>query len=239
MKLETRFGDMKLWIIQDDDYSTLRNVKGCEDFCDLPATRTDAVEIQKLATMLGIPDENIRQFHSSTKKDLNRYYNELKKEYNKLMKKEDDVFLLVYCSGHGVTSSCKQVYVLDKDKDATFNIEQKLRMMADKFENFLHIFAIYDVCQSDLSNMPELLAVRGRQELPGHSSDSSDTGNFSETATVPYFHISAARPGGTAAADAGFAAKCLKFALKEAKRDVSKQNLIEFPRAWSRKFRQV
>ena len=87
--------------------------------------------------------------------------------------------------------------------------------------------------------MPELLAVRGRQELPGMSSDSSDTGNYSETAAVPYFHISAARPGGTAAADGGFAAKCLKFALKEAKRDVSKQNLIEFPRAWSRKFRQV
>ena len=57
--------------------------------------------------------------------------------------------------------------------------------------------------------------------------------------SVPYFHISSARPGGTAAADNGFASRCLRFALEEAKRDMSGQGLIEFPKAWSRKFRQV
>ena len=88
-----------------------------------------------------------------------------------------------------------------------------------------------------MNNMPELLAVRGRQERPGMSSDSSDEGNENDMPQVPYFHISAARPGGTAAADAGFASKCLKFALKESKRDSTGQGLIEFPRAWSRKFR--
>ena len=59
MKAYTHFGDLKLGIIQDDDYSKLRNVKGMEDFCDLPATKTDAIEIRKLGIMLGIKEENI------------------------------------------------------------------------------------------------------------------------------------------------------------------------------------
>ena len=127
------------------------------------------------------------------------------------MKTTDRVFLLVYCSGHGVTQNCKQVYVLNSSTDATFNIEYKLRILADKFNNFCHIFAIYDVCQSDMRNIPELLAVRGRPELRpglGDSADSRYDLSFEE-AQVPYFHISSARPGGTAAADGGFAASCL------------------------------
>jgi len=38
--------------------------------------------------------------------------------------------------------------------------------MAEKFDNFCHIFAIYDVCNTDLSTLPELLAVRGMAERP-------------------------------------------------------------------------
>ena len=113
LKVPTHFGDLKLWIIQDDDYGNLRGVEGCEDFCDLNATKTDAIEIRKLAIMLGIREQNIRQFHGTSKKELNRYYTDLKKEYSKLMKTMDSVFLLVYCSGHGVTQNCKQVYVLN------------------------------------------------------------------------------------------------------------------------------
>ena len=63
------------------------------------------------------------------------------------------------------------------------------------------------------------------------------SGDSSDLQDCPYFHISAARPGGAAAADEGFAAKCLKFAKNEAKKDP--KGLIEFPRAWARKFRQV
>ena len=44
-KKKTHFGDLKLWIIQDDDYSELRKADGCEVFSDLPATKTDAIEI--------------------------------------------------------------------------------------------------------------------------------------------------------------------------------------------------
>ena len=74
-----------------------------------------------------------------------------------------------------------------------------------------------------MNNMPELLAVRGKQDRPDlNDSDSRYDGyisNFEEMPQVPYFHISSARPGGTAAADAGFAAKCFKFAKNEAQRD--------------------
>ena len=83
----------------------------------------------------------------------------------------------MYCSGHGVTTNCKQVYVLNKSKDATYNIEYKLRLLIEKFDDFCHIFAIYDVCNTDLSTLPELLAVRGKSEMidvNATSGDSSD-----------------------------------------------------------------
>ena len=156
---------------------------------------------------------------------------------------EEKVFLLVYCSGHGVTANCKQVYVLNSHIEATYNIEYRLRCLADKFDNFCHIFAIYDMCQSDMLNMPELLAVRGRPDGPDmEESDGRYDGyssNQEEVPSVPYFHISSAQPGGTAAADSGFAAKCRLFSLEEAKRDPSGYDLVEFPSAWSRRFRKV
>ena len=232
IKGRTPFGDMRLWIIQDNDYSDLRTANGCDKFLDLPATITDAEEIKKLAKMIGIPEEHIYHFHASNKKDLNKYYTDLKKEYQRLLKDMDNVFLLVYCSGHGVSSNSKQVYVLNQSSDATFNIEYKLRLLSDKFDNFCHIFAIYDVCNTDLSTLPELCAVRGKAEVMDLNVTSGDS---SDPQDCPYFHISAARPGGVAAADGGFAAKCLKFAMNEAKKDP--QGLIEFPRAWASKFR--
>ena len=63
------------------------------------------------------------------------------------------------------------------------------------------------MCNTDLSILPELLAVRGKIEMPD-----SSFGESSDLQECPYFHISAARPGGVAAANGGFAAKCLKFA---------------------------
>ena len=92
-------------------------------------------------------------------------------------------------------------------------------------------------------NMPELLAVRGRPDGPDmEESDGRYDGyssNQEEVPSVPYFHISSAQPGGTAAADSGFAAKCRLFSLEEAKRDPSGYDLVEFPSAWSRRFRKV
>ena len=52
--------------------------------------------------------------------------------------------------------------------------------------------------------------------MPDMNISYEESSDFQE---CPYFHISAARPGGVAAADAGFAAKCLKFAKKEAQKD--------------------
>ena len=97
----------------------------------------------------------------------------------------------------------------------TFNIEKKLRLLSEKFENFCHVFAIYDVCQFDVHKVPELLAARGRLEDP----DEEDSDSPSELilkkpadSKVPYFHISSARVGGPAKGNAGFAARCLEFA---------------------------
>ena len=48
-------------------------------------------------------------------------------------------------------------------------------MLADKFENFLHVFAIYDVCKSDIRNIPEILAVRGKKDSEGNKVDSGES----------------------------------------------------------------
>ena len=80
------------------------------------------------------------------------------------------------------------------------------------------------MCQSDMLNMPELLAVRGRPDGMMDESDGRYDGyssNQEEVPSVPYFHISSANPGGTAAADSGFAEKCRQFCLEEAIRDPS------------------
>ena len=86
--------------------------------------------------------------------------------------------------------------MLNSNIEATYNIEYRLRCLADKFDNFCHIFAIYDMCQSDMLNMPELLAVRGRPDGPDmEESDGRYDGyssNQEEVPSVPYFHISSA-----------------------------------------------
>ena len=86
VKKETNFCDMRLWIIQDNDYSELRKAEGCGDFQNLPATPQDAVEIKRMAMMLGIKRENIKHFSGASKRDLSGYYKLLKKEYSKLMR---------------------------------------------------------------------------------------------------------------------------------------------------------
>ena len=48
-------------------------------------------------------------------------------------------------------------------------------MLADKFNNFVHVFAIYDVCQSGMRNLPELLAVRGKKDNKKLKMDSDDS----------------------------------------------------------------
>ena len=127
------------------------------------------------------------------------------------------------------------MYVLNQSTQATYNIEKKLRDLTanKKYENFVHIFGIYDICQSEIERLPQLLAIRGVEGYNSFSdTEFSDGQAEEEKPKVPYFHISAARVGGTAEADGGFAAKCLKFAKLSSKDD----GLIEFPTAWSKKF---
>ena len=46
------------WLITEDNYVKLREIKGCETLSDLPATVTDGVHIMELCESLGIPEEN-------------------------------------------------------------------------------------------------------------------------------------------------------------------------------------
>ena len=110
-------------------------------------------------------------------------------------------------------------------------------MLADKFNNFVHVFAIYDVCQSGMRNLPELLAVRGKKDnkqLKMDSDDSQGQKTFEQLDQVPYFHISSSRTNSPGDSRGSFAESCLEFAKDEARKN---HGLIEFPRAWAKKFR--
>ena len=80
-------------------------------------------------------------------------------------------------------------------------------MLADKFNSFLHVFAIYDVCQSGMRNLPELMAVRGKNDSKKRKVDSDDSqGNLVfEQNQVPYFHISSERASKGFDSEASFA----------------------------------
>ena len=86
-----------------------------------------------------------------------------------------------------------------------------------------------------MRNIPELLAVRGKNDTKKRKVDSDDSqGNKTLQDQVPYFHISSTRSSSATERNGSFAESCLEFAKEEAKRN---HGLIEFPRAWAKKFK--
>ena len=70
---------------------------------DLPDCKEDNKKARELAIAFGIPKKNIKSITNKSGPEVDKIFNKLKRDiYNKT---EDgkQIFLMVYCAGHGVS----------------------------------------------------------------------------------------------------------------------------------------
>ena len=69
--------------------------------------------------------------------------------------------IMVYCGGHGASKEEKQVFLFNSDdpREATYNIEFKLRWLINDAESTARLFAIYDCCRVEIANLTGLAEV--------------------------------------------------------------------------------
>ena len=93
--------------------------------------------------------------------------NEIKETYLKLLKIQKDAekpfLIFVYFGGHGATDIEKQVFLLNHSdpKEVIFNVEYKMRRLANMPFSSARICCVFDCCRVPLSNMKGLIAGRG------------------------------------------------------------------------------
>ena len=125
--------------------------------------------------------------------------------------------IFAYAGGHGATDGEKlqQLFILNSNepKNATFQLEFKLRYLVADPLTLARMFAVFDCCRVPLKNFPGLAAGRGGGNQGGDDIEEE------EDDPNKYFLIQACGPGGIAAADGGFAKRlfdcCLKFSQRE------------------------
>ena len=94
--------------------------------------------------------------------------------------------LFVYCGGHGATQCEKQLYLINSSDpaNAMFQIEFKLRYLVKDAFTYCRIFAVFDCCRVNLTNMPGLAMGRGVS-----NDNDDDYGEEDEESMCKYFHI--------------------------------------------------
>ena len=107
-----------------------------------------------------------------------------------------------------------------------FQLEFKLRYFVQDALTFARVFAVFDCCRVNISNMPGLATGRGA------GGGGEDDGEDWNSDMCKYFHIQACGPGGIADADGGFANRLYDHCLKMAKR--APVGYMEWPRDWMR-----
>ena len=72
--------------------------------------------------------------------------------------------LVVYVGGHGATDAEKQIYLLNETdaKLAQFQIEFKLRYIANDPTSITQVFGVFDCCRVPLNEMKGLINARGK-----------------------------------------------------------------------------
>ena len=116
--------------------------------------------------------------------------------------------IFCYCGGHGGTIDEKQRFLLNSSNPdyAVFNVELKLRTIANIIGNDVRLCSVFDCCRVSLeSEKWNSLFPKGRnvgiEEPTDVSSDPEDP--------VKYFHLTACNPGGVDYANGKFAANLL------------------------------
>ena len=168
----------------------------------------------QIADNLGVPKENRYINISPTQKQLKASYVALLNMTRKKTQEGIPHLIFTYVGGHGATSEEKQIFLLNDEnpKNATWMIELKLRYLVQDITSLARIFAVFDCCRVQISNMPGLATGRGAgaQEV--------DEDSIEEDAPNKFFYLTACAPGGIADADGGFAKKVLDTCTKHASR---------------------
>ena len=105
----------------------------------------------------------------------------------KVIKDGKQIFLMVYCAGHGVSDQ-QQYMVMNQNegKHCLVGVEMKLRSLADVCNGKCGILAIYDMCRTDKAKFPELTS-RGVMDV-------IDEFDPLVNASARYFQLSGAAP---------------------------------------------
>lgn len=204
------------WIFHQSDYSKLRKAEGCGKLGDLPTTKKDKVNAYRAAKKMGIPDEEIHYWTGMSSKELGKM---IRKETHRLSDytmADKQVFLFVYCAGHGVADS-QQYFVLNDASHNLFPVESKLRAMCKGSDGMFHIVAVYDICRSDLSKFKGLSRGDDSPHLEG--------GNG-----VNYVAINGTDPAGTVDAASTLAVTLFAECDEAASEHVN--SLIRIPTCW-------
>lgn len=189
---------------------------------------TDVKVILKMAKAFGVKDENLYHDQEPDAATLKKTYMAILKASRAMSSKEEPHIIMVYCGGHGATQNEKQVYLLncEKAQDAMFQLEFKLRYLVQDALSYGRVFAVFDCCRVQMSNMPGLATGRGAGGNEGEEDEESGLD------MCKYFHIQACGPGGIADADGGFANRLYAHCEKMTNRNP--KGYMEWPRDWMR-----
>ena len=58
MTLNFPSSEIYLFLVTEDKYGKIRKIDGCKNLIEIPATKTDAKYIKKIADQMGIPTKN-------------------------------------------------------------------------------------------------------------------------------------------------------------------------------------
>lgn len=149
------------WIFHQADYSELRKAEGCSKMGDLPTTEQDKENAIAAARRMGIPDEEIHCFTGVRAKELDQHWRRLLRRMMEYCLEGKRMFMFLYCAGHGVADQ-QQYFVLNDAEHNLVAVEAKLRAMCKGSEGNFSVFAVYDICRSELSKFAGLR--RGAEE---------------------------------------------------------------------------
>ena len=75
------------------------------------------------------------------------------------------MFVFVYCAGHGVQHDSDQYMVLNDTSGNLFNIEQELKDLCYIGKGQCYVWAVFDMCKSDIRNYPGLTLKREEKKF--------------------------------------------------------------------------
>ena len=138
------FAAKKAIILHQSDYSLTRLVE--KEFVDLPQTKKDALHATQIAYGFGIAEKDITFIEDMPITAIHKVFNNVKREFIELSKKNRRTFLFVYAAGHGIADQ-EQLMVLNGTSGNLFNQTAMSRDVCRVTKNMCTVFTVNDMCK--------------------------------------------------------------------------------------------